>query len=342
MVKEKKILITFDYELFLGKRSGSVNKCLIQPTNRLLEVLEKNKITAIFFVDLTYLVKLNNIKNQYLKALKDWETIAEQINEIIYLKHYIFYHIHPHWLDAVYDHERNEWDLSNKSKFSVSNLNDNQIDKLFKDCYEILKLLKIEEQSIGYRAGGLYIQPFHKLKPFFEKYNIKYDFSVLQGASSLGDTKNFYFDFKNCPDNLIYNFEDDIIKENKNGDFTEISINQIQIKGVFKIINGFYFRVKKNNFKNKRIGDGIATNNKINQTNKINFIKYFKVKETFSIELMNPIRNIIYFNHLKKNNFQHHISHPKFFSENNIKYFEKYLRKINTKFIIVSDFKKMI
>ena len=60
--------------------------------------------------------------------------IEDQIKNIKDNGHYIFYHIHPHWLDAIYNEENNEWDLSNKIKFSINNLNVNEIEKLFKDC----------------------------------------------------------------------------------------------------------------------------------------------------------------------------------------------------------------
>ena len=60
----KTILLTFDYELFLGVRntsSGAVEDCLIEPSNWILEVLSKHKITdAVFFVDTLHLVKLKD------------------------------------------------------------------------------------------------------------------------------------------------------------------------------------------------------------------------------------------------------------------------------------------
>ena len=35
------IYITFDYEMFLGPNIGSVDKCLIEPTNRIMEIGDK-------------------------------------------------------------------------------------------------------------------------------------------------------------------------------------------------------------------------------------------------------------------------------------------------------------
>ena len=55
---EKTLLFTFDYELFLGKRSGNVLDSVITPTQEVLNILNEYSIRAIFFVDTTWLIKL--------------------------------------------------------------------------------------------------------------------------------------------------------------------------------------------------------------------------------------------------------------------------------------------
>ena len=46
-----KIAITWDYELFFGEQSGSAQKCMLEPGNRLLEIAQKNGAKFTFFVD---------------------------------------------------------------------------------------------------------------------------------------------------------------------------------------------------------------------------------------------------------------------------------------------------
>ena len=41
MFKKKKIILSFDYELFFGDKSGTVQKTLIEPTNALLDTMDK-------------------------------------------------------------------------------------------------------------------------------------------------------------------------------------------------------------------------------------------------------------------------------------------------------------
>tara|TARA_B110001450_G_C17195394_1_gene309090 strand:+ start:197 stop:397 length:201 start_codon:yes stop_codon:yes gene_type:complete len=66
----------------LGERSGTVNNCLIKPTKAIQELLNRHKCKGYFFVDLTYLVKLNDIKNKYNLAYVDFKNIKNQLQEL--------------------------------------------------------------------------------------------------------------------------------------------------------------------------------------------------------------------------------------------------------------------
>ena len=56
MAKAKLLLITFDYELFLGEQSGAVTQCLINPTDRLLASLNSYGLKALFFIDTVFYI----------------------------------------------------------------------------------------------------------------------------------------------------------------------------------------------------------------------------------------------------------------------------------------------
>ena len=62
------LLLTFDYELFLGGKSGTVNNCLIKPTDLILKLLKKNNLSSIFFVDTIYLYRLKEIAQLNINA----------------------------------------------------------------------------------------------------------------------------------------------------------------------------------------------------------------------------------------------------------------------------------
>ena len=305
--------MTFDYELFLGDSSGSVSNCMIIPTTKILEILKKFKIKAIFFVDLTYLNRLDNESKKYISVKNDYKEIKDQLLKIKSLGHYIFYHLHPHWLDAKYLCNKNEWDLSEKRKFSLNNLNDKEIHKVFFESKKILKNFKLDRQAKGFRAGGLYIQPFERIKKHFLEFGIKYDFSVLKGSKkSQNQSNRFGFDYTKTPKSHIYNFEDSVVKEDMNGSFKEFSIKFIEIKGWRKVVNGISYRINKNNPFFSSYGDGIASGNKISSNKRKK--NYLRSRETISLELLNFIKMNIYYSDIKNNDFQHFISHPKLIS----------------------------
>ena len=68
---------------------------MIIPTTKILEILKKFKIKVIFFVDLTYLNRLDNESKKYISVKNDYKEIKDQLLKIKSLGHYIFYHLHP-------------------------------------------------------------------------------------------------------------------------------------------------------------------------------------------------------------------------------------------------------
>lgn len=337
MKKNKKILFTFDYELGLGKQSGSLEKNILYPTSQIKKILKKYNLTAIFFVDTTYLLTLQKHSKDFLNVEKDFDKIKRQIISLAKDGHYIYHHIHPHWLDAVYIKELNQWDLTNQTKFSLSNLNKKEANLLFKKSKylleSILKGVKNFKKIEGFRAGGLFIQPFNEIKIHFENNNIKYDFSVLNGATCYN--KEYQFDFTNFNKNDIYRINDNVLINDPKGKFVEISMNQIELKNFYKILNGIHYRIFKNFKSYLKYGDGMASTNKIVGVKKKS--NKFSTFETISIEMLNPIRTLLYYNHIQNNDFIHFISHPKLLSKKSIYYYEKLIKKINKTHTITTD-----
>jgi hypothetical protein len=78
----RKILITLDYELFFGK-SGSIERTIINPTKKLISILDRHKIKASFFVDSGYIIKLKEYMQSFEVLKKDYDLITQQIKKLI-------------------------------------------------------------------------------------------------------------------------------------------------------------------------------------------------------------------------------------------------------------------
>lgn len=309
---EKKILLTFDYELFLGVQSGSVDNCLIIPTDMLLDVMERHQTKAIFFVDTTYIMRMSELADYNLNVKRDLDKIKQQLIRIVKSGHKIYHHIHPHWIDAQYNESENQWCLSNDEHYCVETLSEEQKTRIFDFSVSFLSKIKstagLEYDCRGYRAGGLHIEPFASVKNEFIRCGINEDFSSEAPIENMTES---------------YKFEDSALLSVIDGRFTEYPISRIRIYGLLKILNGIFFRLTRNSKKYQKFGDGVPSAPK-----KVN-VQFSQSKFEFtlpiSIELLTPVLLLYYKKLLKWYTYIHFLSHPKLQSPKTIELFEKFL-----------------
>ena len=338
-MKEKQILLTFDYELFLGKDSGSVDQCMILPTLKIQQILTKYDLQAVFFIDTTYLFRLLEESKTHRLASFDLLKITSQLKSLAEDGHLLFHHFHPHWLDAIYDVDTNTWDGSNHSRFALANLEIVEIQKIIDFSDDFLKTMYPKDKVptyFGYRAGGLYSQPFDRLVPLFKQKNIKFDFSVLKGAISKGST--FGFDYTKALEinELIYSFEENNTTFDSNGFFIEYSMHNFSMNLFQRILNSIFYRLSSTKTTWQRYGDGNSSGNLV-QSGK----RAISSEETFSIELLNKVKAYYYYFYFKNNSIIHFISHPKLMSENSVTSFDFFLKLVHAKYKVNSQFNSL-
>ncbi len=329
MNNQKNILITFDYELFLGSKSGHCSKCMLEPTELLLDVLLQNNAKSIFFVDILYLFRLKNENNS--KTNEDYLKICQQLQKIKQLGHDIFCHLHPHWLNAVYLPTTNEWNLNDISKYRFHNLSDFEKNFVFEISNSLFYEILGENTAMnGYRAGGLCIQPFEEFKPHFEKYKIENEFSVMPGFHQKVEIQ--YFDFKNTPKENVYNFENELLNVDINGKFKQFQITTLPNFKNYKLFWRKYWNKILWKMNIRHFGNGVALSGFPIENNGLDIA---------SIENMDFFSKKYYWNYLEKNNYLHLISHPKAVNRHNISSFASFLKKAAQRFSINYDFRKI-
>jgi len=225
----KNIILTYDYELFLGSDSGDLYNSLINPTSKILNILKKYDSRALFFIDATFLVAI--------KDTKCFEVVKQQIQSMVIDGFDIGLHIHPHWQN-IKNLESCRWSFKDYTHFRLDSYDDNDLTNVVKDSYNILSnIVKEVDNSYkidSFRAGGWSVQPFSRLKDIFLDIGIKYDFSVLPSMSD-DDRPRHYYDFKKTPNKYIWKFEDDVLIEDENGSFIEVS-NTIFDMNIFDLM----------------------------------------------------------------------------------------------------------
>ena len=160
-----KILISIDYEPFRSpNRMGLVTlkkdeyeRDIIEPTYKLLNILEKYNAKLTVFLETAFLLKVRKYKPQV------YDSILLQMQEIISNGHDIQMHFHPEWIDINLNNQG--WSDYNKD---YEYMNGVPLEKVRKNLANGKKLiedicipLNSNYKLLGFRAGGYRIQPFN-------------------------------------------------------------------------------------------------------------------------------------------------------------------------------------
>ncbi|HXP51635.1 MAG TPA: hypothetical protein VN922_16880 [Bacteroidia bacterium] len=330
---KRNIIFTFDYELFLGKQSGSVYRCVIEPTQKILNIFyELGMSSAIFFVDTLWLIRLKKVASESSIARKDYEMVVQQLQQISRLGHYIFPHLHPHWADAIYSKGTNQWQLINYSRYRVHSLDKSEREQCFGDSVGILKeILGDEYKPLAYRAGGWSIQPFEDFEPLFQKYNVKYDFSVLPGTKRISTGQ--HYDFSDIKITRPYTFSTDVTVPGK-GSYTEFPISMVKVSYYTSLLNRAYLKyLQLNGSRSYGDGQGIVVERTESSAD--------NGSEMVSVELLNDVKLPLYLRYLKKNDYMQFISHPKMLTQHNIDTFSSFVKRARRAYKVNTDFMKL-
>ena len=314
-MSKKKILLTYDYELFLGSDSGDIDNTLINPTNKILDMLEKYNAKALFFIDTTFLMAI--------KDTKCFEVIKKQIQNMVKNGFDIGLHLHPHWQDAKNTDEC-RWEFDDYTHFRLDSFNDEDLRRVIINNYKLLSSIVNEvnqEYKIDtFRAGGWSIQPFNRLKTVFKEIGLKYEFSVLPGLSD-DDSPRHCYDFKTAPNKYIWRFEDDILVENKNGSFLEIS-NTVFDMNIIDLIKN------KKLIRNYKIsGDGKGAGKQKSFFEQLRRVRW-TIKQILSSDAIDIDIFKKYINKIDRDILVY-VSHPKLFSNNSFEVLEYICKNFN-------------
>ena len=218
-----KIAFTWDYELFFGEKSGTVQQCMLEPTTELLRLAEKHGAKFTFFPDAGYLVHAK--KNE--QTLSDLALVIEQIKHWDAKGHETGLHIHPHWEDVLF--EENEWKHDTK-RYKISDFSPAEINSIIHNYFNGIKEF-VNSPIVSFRAGGWCAQPFSDFVSAFSELGISIDSSVFFKGKNTNAPYNY--DYSNAPNKTSWRFESDLLVENEHGNFTELAISSFKYSPLF-------------------------------------------------------------------------------------------------------------
>ncbi len=311
----KNAILTFDYEVFLGSRTGSIENCVLDPTNAILQVLRRNKARSIFFVDTTWLFFLK--ENFY----SDFQLVSRQLQEITDSGSSVELHLHPQWIDAV--KAGSEIRFKSNRHYKLHSLNKTEIYDLLIKSVALLQSITGKKVR-AFRAGGWCIEPFHEIKDAFESAGLLYDFSVLPGIS-LNDGKTYDFDFSNAPKKEIYQFHLNTTKPILNGPFTEFPLSTYLNNPLYRVIN----KAVLISIKDRIYGDGSGSKERSAVHSLIQRLKLSKEKLSLDKTSYLLFKYILQ-THLREKHFIVVVSHPKMISPEALRNLNYVTEKYNT------------
>ena len=110
MTPEIVLLVTFDYEVFLGRNFASAEDVLFRPTDELLAVCGKLGVRATLFADVC---SVWAHRRAGLDAYAD--AFEAQLRAACRAGHDVQLHLHPQWLASTY--ERGEWRIATERMY---------------------------------------------------------------------------------------------------------------------------------------------------------------------------------------------------------------------------------
>jgi peptidoglycan/xylan/chitin deacetylase (PgdA/CDA1 family) len=236
---DEKIVLTFDYELFLGHHSGTVDNCLIRPTREILQRLQAHSASALFFVDATYLHRIET------EDPASYAKVAEQIEAMVDAGCEVGLHLHTHWLDAVRT-GTDTWCLDDISRYRLHTLGSQDLTQVFGQSLASLRRAvaraNVRCAINTFRAGGWCLQPFALLRPLFLDNGLLYEYSVTAGLYK--DTlPGHFYDYRLAPKDLCaWRFTQDPCIPESDGAFIEVPVSAFKASRTSLIANHFCIR----------------------------------------------------------------------------------------------------
>lgn len=240
-------IFTTDYEIF-GNGSGCVEKCMIEPTDRMAAILESANAKLTIFLDVC---EFWAFEEEYAKGnlKEDWSgLIRSQLQRLVYRGHDVQLHFHPQWLDYTFN--RSSWRLNfdlwriGKLPYQSAEHPNRGLDKLFargkKTLEDMIRPINPDYRCEVFRAGAWSIQPEAEVLKAMTKNGFKVDSTVAPGLKFTD--KYTHYDFSSAPiDKPHYKIAQEVTKENKNGQLLEVPIFTHNVS----IMRKLYFQALK-------------------------------------------------------------------------------------------------
>lgn len=334
----KNIIITLDYELCLGQRTGDISNTIILTTDKLLSLFNKYNVKVTFMVDVTYLLRMRELSFSNKKLEGEYLIVIEHLKNICRQGHDLQLHLHPQWLYST--HDGNNWHLD-FDHYKLSDLDVIEVKNLFKEAIDLLSSIK-KDKVIAFRAGGFCLQTLDNYAEILRDNGIKIDTSVVPGAKE----KSIYhtYDYSRVPNKDFYPFKNDVSIESVDGDLYELPIS----------VNSYnplkYLAIKrrlKNTGKYSLYTDGVGIASNLSRSQIIKHLLPQLFRKKYSGAGLDGFMSAFLLQNFEKYNTVHPdfrnyviLGHPKGVSDDSLKNVEMFLKETvnSNRYLTINEF----
>lgn len=216
------LILSTDYELFFHQ-SGSVQRCMLDPAERLLEFTAQHGMKMTFFVDAGMLRCLDRHAGAEPGLAAEAAAIREQLRRIAAAGHELGLHIHPHWEDTR--RVNGQWDFGN-TRYRLDLFDDGEVEEILESNFKLVQALS-DAPVVSYRAGGFCIEPFARIAPTLKRLGVTVDSSIVPGTRLDDPQKGF--DASSVPDEPGWRFDTEPHTKADDGAFREVAITPLTV-----------------------------------------------------------------------------------------------------------------
>jgi hypothetical protein len=217
------VIFSLDYEIH-GNGDGCPNDLMVEPTNRLLNLLDRYGAKLTIMADIAEILKFREYKEQNGRDDYHYEAIIGQLKDAVRRGHDVQLHLHCSYFNAR--HENGKWQ-QDWSEYNFAGLSRERIS-------EVLRIGKtfLEEQlqpvdpnyrCYAFRAANWSVSPSRNVV----RALIENDFEIESSVFKYGHRSGLVnFDYSSAPSNLVPWFadEEDICRRNDSSNLLEVPI----------------------------------------------------------------------------------------------------------------------
>ena len=218
-----KLIFSLDYEIH-GNGDGSPYELMVEPTYRLMNLLEKYGQKLTIMADVAEILKFGEYYKNTGEDRFSYNSIKQQLCNAIQRGHDVQLHIHSSYFKSTYTGYKWEqnWEEYNMAALPERRVNEMiTMSKTFLE--ELLKPVDKNYSCFVFRAANWSMMPTHNIYSSLVNNGIKIDTSVYKGGIQRGNVNYDYSTAKSCIMPYSASIED-INKEDFNGELKEFPI----------------------------------------------------------------------------------------------------------------------